>query len=266
MYSEFCLELQRIQKVPPPHVTAQKIQQYFLGRPERTRRESLYDVTRNSRAQIESLQESKSLKHGQSSEDSRKVSKRSAYDEEFYDVVYIIDASGSIKEDEFQDGLKALETLITRAKESTAYAAMTYSEEGHIEFNFQPSHTAIQLLDTVKHYGYRTNTQDALKKCREELFLNRSSGVRGGSLKRVLVVTDGKSNLNKETTLFEAMELKLLSIEVFVVAVGKYVDGIEELIGIATTRERHLFRVDSFGGFIEVVELIPPWPGIRSNG
>lgn len=71
--------------------------------------------------------------------------------------------------------------------------------------------------------------------------------------------------MNKETTLYEAMELKVLGIEVFVVAVGKYIDGIEELIGIATTRERHLFRVDSLGGFIDVVKLIPPWPAFRLN-
>ncbi|XP_031556030.1 integrin alpha-D-like [Actinia tenebrosa] len=260
-------ELQRIQQVPPPQVTAHKIERYFLGRPARTRRDSLYDVAMNSWSPIDHLRENKGLKNEQTrSTGAGRVSKRSSFDEEFYDVAYIIDSSGSIKESEFQNGLKALQILVTRAKPSTLYAAINYSEEGHIHFDFQPPYKAIELLETTKHYGFRTNTQDALKKCREVLFLNKTSGVRGGSLKRVLVVTDGRSNLNKETTLYEALELKVLGIEVFVVAVGKYVNGIEELIGIATTRERHLFRVDSLGGFIEVVQLIPPWPpAIRSN-
>jgi Mg-chelatase subunit ChlD len=242
-------ELQRIQQVPSPEITAYKLQRYFLGRPARGKREH--------------HQKKRSVGNERKNSVTAR-DKRSFYDE-FYDVAYVIDASGSIKEDEFKDGLKALQILISRAKQTTMYSTIAFSEEGHIQFDFKPPSQAIELLESTKYYGYRTNTQDALKKCRENLFLNITSGVREQSLKRVLVVTDGRSNVGKETTLYEALELKVLGIEVFVVAVGKYVEGIEELIGIATTRERHLFRVDSLGGFIKVVRIIPPWPAIRSN-
>lgn len=87
----------------------------------------------------------------------------------------------------------------------------------------------------------------------------RSSGFDRDGYKNVLLVTDGLSNMGKEMTLFKAFGLKNDGVEIFVVAVGGFTFGIEEIIGLASSTDRHLYRVRDFEGLIEVTNLIPGW-------
>ena len=112
----------------------------------------------------------------------------------------------------------------------------------------------------IRYHPGHTNTQAALRLCAEQFFLNyRSSGVRKVSYKRVLILTDGSSNVNKEETLFNAFKLKELGAEIFVIAVGKYLKGISEIVGMASSTDHHLYRVRDMGLLLKIVTLIPKW-------
>lgn len=87
----------------------------------------------------------------------------------------------------------------------------------------------------------------------------RSSGFDPEGYKNVLLVTDGLSNMGKDMTLFKAFGLKNDGVEIFVVAVGGFAFGIQEIIGLASSTDRHLYRVRDFEGLIEVTNLIPGW-------
>ena len=76
-----------------------------------------------------------------------------------------------------------------------------------------------------------------------------NTGIRLGSYKRVLILTDGQSNVKKEKTLYNAFRLKDLGVEMFVVAVGKYMKGISEIVGLATSTDAHLYRITSLKVF-----------------
>jgi len=117
----------------------------------------------------------------------------------------------------------------------------------------------IALLPTVKRKAGLTNTQEALQVCKDKLFENTRSGFDPEGFKNVLLVTDGLSNMGKDMTLFKAFGLKNDGIEIFVVAVGGFSFGIQEIIGLASSTDRHLYRVLDFDGFIEVTSLIPGW-------
>lgn len=108
-----------------------------------------------------------------------------------------------------------------------------------------------------------TNTQDALEVCRKELILNRKSGARPGVRKRVLIITDGQSNVEKHKTLFRAFQLKMTGTQIFVIAIGKYLRGISEIVGLASSTDAHLYRVADVNGLLRVVRMIPPWHRMR---
>ncbi|EDO50016.1 predicted protein [Nematostella vectensis] len=236
--------IQIAERVPPHMITAQRIQRFFIiDEPDDP---STHRILRRAPEFPGASRTKRDVKAS------------------FYDVIFAVDSSGSIKETGFRAGIRALRILISRAKPTTIYSAVSYSEHAHIEFSFKSPKEAVSLLHSARFLGFRTNTQDALRECRN-LFTNKTSGVRMRSHKRVLIVTDGRSNVDKELTLYQAFQLKLMGVEVFVVAVGKYIKGIEEILGMASSFEKHLFRVESLAGFARVVRMIPPWP-YRSRG
>lgn len=86
-----------------------------------------------------------------------------------------------------------------------------------------------------------------------------SSGFDPKGFRNILLVTDGLSNIGKEMTLFKAFSLKSTGVEIFVVAVGGFTFGIDEIIGLASTTDQHIFRVRDFNNLIEVINYIPGW-------
>lgn len=112
------------------------------------------------------------------------------------------------------------------------------------------------FFKTVKlfSYGAKTNTTVTIVVC-----FVRSSGFDPNGFKNVLLVTDGLSNIGKDLTLFKAFNLKNDGVEIFVVAVGGFTFGIQEILGLASSSDRHLFRVRDFDGLIEVTSFIPSW-------
>lgn len=182
-----------------------------------------------------------------------------------HDVVFLIDSSRSLTRRSFHHRLKALRRLTERGRPNTRYAAITFSKHAKIEFNFSSQADTEVKLRSVKHMAGATNTQEALRKCRTEVMFNDGAGARQGSYKTVLIVTDGQSNVHQEKTLFEAFQLKNSGVQVFVVAVGKYIEGIAEVMGLASSTDAHMFRVADTESFLTVVKLIPPWNIIRQR-
>ena len=59
----------------------------------------------------------------------------------------------------------------------------------------------------------------------------------------VFLVTDGKSNVQSHFTVPNANALKKSGVEIYVVAVGSYVDGIDEMVKVASyPPQNYLFR------------------------
>ena len=147
--------------------------------------------------------------------------------------------------------------LIDRGVPETKHAAMTVASEAKLIFSFTSAENAAQELTKLQKTGGKTNMQEALEKSLN-VFRNPSFGSRVGSFKRVLVVTDGQSNIKRNQTLRNAMELKLYGAEIFVVGVGDYLDGIDELAHMASSLDAHLYRAGDMQGFFEIVKLITP--------
>ncbi|XP_078351092.1 collagen alpha-1(XXII) chain-like isoform X2 [Oculina patagonica] len=217
----------RFQRVPKERVTAKKIERFFIQTKRRHRRSA---------------------------------------DQTEYDVVFVFDASNSIRKRDFYKGVKALESLVDKASPNTHYAAIVFSDKATVAFNFTDPATAKHNLHTkIRFIGDKTNTQEAFLKCRTELFQNKHSNIRPRAKKRVLLFTDGSSNMNIHLTLYRAFELKILGVEMFVIGVGNYMPGIQELVGVASSTNRHLFRVRSAMSLLDIARLIPPWKYMQQH-
>lgn len=174
-----------------------------------------------------------------------------------YDIIYIIDSSSSISRAEFRKGIKAIQMLIDRGAPDTLHAAITVANHAHAVFTFTSGDKANEKLEKLQRIGGKTNMQEALEKSLQ-MFQDPGSGTRVGSYRRVLVVTDGQSNIKRHKTLWNAMDLKLNGAEIFVVGIGEYLDGINELAHLASSLDAHLYRAGDMQGLVEVVKLITP--------
>lgn len=73
----------------------------------------------------------------------------------------------------------------------------------------------------------------------------------------VFLVTDGQSNVDAHLTVPNASALKSGNgVKIFVVAVGSYIPGIDEMVKIASNPSTDLLRVKDFDGLWHLVQLI----------
>ncbi|XP_031559328.1 collagen alpha-1(XII) chain-like [Actinia tenebrosa] len=215
-----------LQRVPPIKATAEKMMRYLFGR---------------------------TTSH---------IVKRSAPRPD--DVLIVIDSSKSIPESNFTRCLYALQGMIERFKPDARFASILFSTKAEVMFKFLPAKKAMEKLLTIRYNGGFTNTQDALKKS-GRLFVSRTSGGRRNAYKKMFILTDGQSNIKKERTLYLAYVLKELGIEIYVMAVGERIEGINELGMLATSTDKHLYRVGEMDQFMQVVQEIPKDPYYEKN-
>ena len=92
----------------------------------------------------------------------------------------VLDRSGSIGRCEFGKGKKALKNLMKMANENpnvdTKYAAVSYSNNAVVNFNFFRYSTAARRIMQIPYVGGGSNTQDGLEKAKR-LFEDPSSGI-----------------------------------------------------------------------------------------
>ena len=73
----------------------------------------------------------------------------------------------------------------------------------------------------------------------------------------VLLVTDGRSNEKRHLTITKANALKKSGVQIFVVAVGRYIRGIDEIVKVASYPPKHfVLRVKTLDGFWRIIQLI----------
>ena len=97
-----------------------------------------------------------------------------------FDVMIVIDGSGSIGKCEFERGKAAMMNLLLAASEDTGadekFAAVTFSSSARVNFNFLSPSAAQQLLMAISYPGGGTNTQAGLEMAKTSLFQSSSAG------------------------------------------------------------------------------------------
>ena len=137
--------------------------------------------------------------------------------------MFVIDTSSSIKEGRFQlirEFTANITTKLINNSPRSAVGVILFSNTAHIELNLQAHTNLSALLSAINGLPYnqgqgRTNLVEALK-----LLLDRQLGLRNGSSKIAIVITDEQSS-DMSTTFRTAAKLINNSLNIFdIYAVG----------------------------------------------
>lgn len=142
------------------------------------------------------------------------------------DVVFVVDASGSIRENRFQIVLEYVAGVINNlevASDRTRIGLITYSDSATVRFNLNKYTKKEDVLQVVRSQMWiqgKTNTADALKLMRTVSF-QVSNGDRPDVPNYAIVITDGESNINSEMTIKEAVQARIEGVHIIVVTVAE---------------------------------------------
>ena len=187
------------------------------------------------------------------------------------DLTFIIDGSGSIRHERFQDikdfviGIvKELEINPDRPNK-VQVAAICFDTEAFVEFylnTYRTKQDVIQAIQRIHYLGGRTNIADAFRRMRQDVF-RPSRGDREGVPNFAIVFSDGASNVDETETLPQAIAARVQGAHVITVGVG-YALNLPVLEGMASDPfEENLFTVESFDN---LRGLIPDVVGATCDG
>lgn len=181
---------------------------------------------------------------------------KKCYPNDIQYILFLLDTSGSIKEDNFKKVTSTLSNLVTLFCRPVRVAAMTFNHEFNLEFCFgchdsdcRGRTSAAQAIKDIPYRGGWTHTGGATK-CAHNVLLKESCGLDPtANCISVVYVTDGKSN---DPTLKVCDEVKhlqeRLGVTTYAMGIQNYNE--EELNCIAEASDStSIFRFKDFDDF-----------------
>ena len=132
-----------------------------------------------------------------------------------------------------------------------------FSKKSNIEFNLNTYTTRAEIftaVDDIDYIGVSTNTADALKKTRTEMF-TVNNGDRPGVENIIILMTDGKSTTNKKRTIPEAEITREAGIHIYAIAIGY--DDFSEVDAVASQpANKNRFAIENFDKLQELKRTV----------
>jgi Mg-chelatase subunit ChlD len=148
------------------------------------------------------------------------------------DIAFVLDASGSIRNERFPKVIDFVIDLIDQlqiSSEDTRISAVSYSDNFAHQFflNTYTTKQDIQLaMRRIPFIGGRTNTASGLQYMKDQLF-TAANGDRADAPNYAFVLSDGNSNINQEDTIPMAVQARNKGITIITFAVGTDVNTFE---------------------------------------
>jgi collagen type VI alpha len=141
------------------------------------------------------------------------------------DVVFLLDSSSSVGEQNFQRLLRFLGNVIQDMAIDTGHfrvGVASYSSDIQVHFNLNDLKTREALLEAIQQIPYNygsSNVADGLKIVRNQMFRSKN-GDRPKANNVLVIITDGTPNVNVRRTLQEATKVKEGGVSVMLVGIG----------------------------------------------
>lgn len=164
------------------------------------------------------------------------------------DIVFIVDASGSVGSTNFDKTLKFVEVVVqglTVGPFDTRVGMFLFNSANYLRFHLNTYFNKQDVLDAVAatvYTGGGTDTARALAYATDTSFTTLN-GMRTTAAQVAVVITDGQSNTYVNT---EAQRLQDKGVTVFAVGVGGGIDESELQIISSDPDSAHVFSVDNF--------------------
>ncbi|XP_060566778.1 uncharacterized protein LOC132725621 isoform X26 [Ruditapes philippinarum] len=175
-----------------------------------------------------------------------------------FDLVIILDASTSVQPENWNKTLLSTQRLvrdIDSKGDNVRIGVVVFSTEAHVEFHLNSYKNKEDIIDAISRIKYTygmTNTADALKLMRTEMF-SPANGDRPGIANLAIVITDGESTVKNDSTIPEANRAREQGIQIYAIGIG--LTATVELNAIAGRPENRYF-IDNFDELDEKMERI----------
>lgn len=169
-----------------------------------------------------------------------------------------MDASTSVQQDNWNKILLSTRRLVQEIDidgDKVRIGVIVFGNDAEVKFHLNSYNNKPDILRAISRIRYsygRTNTADALKLMRTNVF-RRRNGDRSDVPNVAIVITDGVSNINNESTIPEANLARRRGIQIFAIGIG--LKATAELDGIAGRRENRYF-IDNVDELDEKLESI----------
>ncbi|XP_052813420.1 uncharacterized protein LOC128240703 isoform X10 [Mya arenaria] len=154
------------------------------------------------------------------------------------DIVFILDSSGSVGQDNFYRVLNFTYSTIDGLDIDSGHfrvGVTTFSDSSRLDFNLNDFSNKQDIHDALTQVRYmygNTHTAHALRRARLEMF-QLAAGDRPDVPNVIVIITDGQSNINHEMTIPEARHLKAAGVTIITLAVG-FTSETSELVGLTS--------------------------------
>lgn len=172
------------------------------------------------------------------------------------ELVFAIDASGSVGPDNFNSTLIFLTNVVSKlqiAPDMTRVAVIRFATGASISFgldNYDSVPNVISKISSIRYTGGGTSTYSAIDMARINIFKNARKNVP----KVFVLVTDGYSN-NKNLTVAAAEKLKKNTTTIFTIGVGRV--NHQEMLAVASSPNcTHYYSLNSYNEIDGIISEI----------
>lgn len=153
------------------------------------------------------------------------------------DIVLVLDLSGSVEtvRDLIMEFAYQFTLDLPLASDLVRLSVINYADTPFVCFHLDTYTSKRGVLNALvaKFYGGRTGTESALRTMYEDVFTS-ARGDRASVDNYAIVVSDGRSNINRDRTIPEARMARSRGVNIYSVAVGES-PSMGEMEGIANT-------------------------------
>jgi len=192
-------------------------------------------------------------------------------DSQVADIIFVLDSSGSIRDQNPADGsydnwnkiLQFVSDVIGQLNIGTDgvhVGLVIYSHLANNEFYLNYSYDKTMLQNQVLatlYMGSYTNTSGGINTMHYEQFISER-GARSGVDKIAIVITDGESNLDQDRTISDAEAAHASGINILSIGVTENVN-MDEVAGISSDPQQqnvNYFLSDDFSNLIEIIDTV----------
>ncbi|CAH1789268.1 unnamed protein product [Owenia fusiformis] len=158
------------------------------------------------------------------------------------DIAFVVDGSGSVGAGNFEkmkSFVRDVTNDLTIGSDAVQVAFVLFSDSSAVEFGlnaFTDKESLASAINQVIYKGGATNIASGLRSLRQDIFV-ASMGDRATAPNVGILLSDGPSNWDAESTVPEAQEARATGIELFAVGVGPDADK-DEMLQITNSEER----------------------------
>lgn len=178
------------------------------------------------------------------------------------DLAFVVDTSGSIRNERFPQVLQFLQQIIEKydvSENVTRVALVSYSSMAELRFpldRYYHKNDVMQAVEWLPFTPGATNIANALSLLRTSVYGPGSTGDRDTAPNIAVLVTDGRANVLAEMTIPEAIQSRVDGIHLIVVALETDPNDLE-IKGIASDPDSsNVIAVPSYKDLPKAVDSV----------